>query len=248
MSSEASIEGADSRDGADPSGADPSIAVAAARSPEARSELLRSIREHNQQRQKLMLEALSLSGVEDGYRFISKGIPQSQLFMLELIPVLHELYISEPEGARKAILDVGPQNFAGTALLRDLHRDNSFNRLKLDVTALDIVDEFDLFREIIAPGLEFLHQDIFDINNRAWDTVICSHVIEHVPEPLEFLKQLQTLARDYVMVACPWNENPLVTNSHINTIDKSFIVESGARNLKIYTNYCWGKTCEVCMF
>ena len=213
-----------------------------------RLKLLDEIRSHNEERYELMTRALKLSGVEDAHKFVTKGLPQSQLFMVEVIPFLHRLYLHEEENTTKRVLDVGPQNFAGTALLRDVHRRNSFNRLKLDVSAVDIVDGFDLLREIVAPGLPFLKSDVFKIKDQTWDTIICSHVVEHVPKPGQFLARLQDLAHDFVIVGCPWNEDPITTKSHINTINKQSIIEFGGRDLQIFTNYCWGKHREVCLF
>ena len=206
------------------------------------------IKSNNSDRHALMIEALKMCGVEDAERFIVKGLPQSELFMSEVIARLHRLYLPEPENTFKTVLDVGPQNFAGTALLHSIHGKYSFNRLKLGITALDITDTFELLKDIIAPNVEFLVQDIFDIKQRSWDTVICSHVIEHVPNPQGFVRQLQSLAKDFVIVGCPWNEDPLVTRTHINTLKKDFMLEVGARDLEIFTNYCWGKDREVCLF
>lgn len=213
-----------------------------------RAALIDEIREHHIARRALMERALTLCGVEDTERFLAKGVPQSQLFMLEIIPFLHKIYLSEPENTTKSILDVGPQTFSGSALLRDLHTRASFNRLKLNVTAIDIVDRFDLLREMLAPGLEFIRQDIFELEGRTWDTVICSHVIEHIADPIPFLRRLQQMANDHVIVACPWREDPIVTKSHVTTIDKDLIVQAGGKDLEIFTNYCWGKMREVCIF
>lgn len=116
------------------------------------------------------------------------------------------------------------------------------------MSAVDITNNFGLLKELIAPNIEFLIKDIFDIKDRTWDFCIASHVIEHVPNPLQFVRQLQALANDFVIVACPWVEDPLVTPGHINTITKSLVREMGARNLKIFTNYSWGKNREVCTF
>lgn len=77
----------------------------------------KKISKHNDERRMLMIEAIKANGVQDADKFIDKGIPQSMLFMMELIPIIHCKYEHLPEGALKSVLDVGPQNFAGTQLL-----------------------------------------------------------------------------------------------------------------------------------
>ncbi len=213
-----------------------------------RETLKEEIRRHVAQRKDLMRRALEAGGVENPEKHVSKGMPQSLLFMVELVPFIHGLWGHLPEGSRRTVLDVGPENFAGTALLAQLHAPDSFNRLKLEVSALDISDQFALFKELVAPDLELLVQDVSSIRGRSWDMVIASHVIEHVENPVDFMRHLQDLAREYVVVACPWREDPIVTPDHVSTIDKEVVMAVGARDLTIHTNYSWGKMREVCRF
>lgn len=195
-----------------------------------------------------MLEAVRLGGVDAAERFVDKGMPQSELFMAEMIPIIHRLYEHLPEGAIKTALDVGPQNFAGTELLSRIHARSTFCRLKLQVTAIDIHDRFRLLGEMVAPDVEFLVQNVFSVENRAWDFTVASHVIEHVPKPAVFVRRLQEISRDFVLIATPWREDPLTTTGHINTIDKTFVRAVGGRDLNVYTNFNWGKEREVCSF
>lgn len=180
--------------------------------------------------------------------FVDKAIPQSELFMAENIRMLHELYVNASVNRKIDVLDVGPQAFGGTALLERLHRGSSYNKLKMNVSAIDITDQFDLLRQVQCPDVEFIHADIYDLADRTWDCIICSHVIEHVPEPAKFLNRLTELARDYVLVACPWKESPLTTNGHINTIDRKLVQSVQGQALRIFINYNWGKDREVCQF
>ncbi len=175
-----------------------------------REEMVARIRAARENWDQLVRDTVSHAGL-DPRVFVAKGIPQSRLFMLDVIPLLNRLYEHAPEGERNTLMDVGPQNFAGTALVADLHGRQSYTRLKLDITAIDLHDKFALLKELIAPGVEFLVGDIYKLEKRTWDTVVASHVIEHVPRPLDFVRRLQQLARDYVIIACPWNENPLTT-------------------------------------
>lgn len=183
----------------------------------------------------------------DPDRRVDKDIPQSALFMTELIPTIYRLYMDLPANVQKTCLDVGPSSFGGTALLADLHTEMSFNKLKLKVSAVDIIDRWRPLQEMLAPNVEFFVQDIFTVENRTWDFIICSHVIEHVSDPGVFLKRLQSLARDFVLVACPWEENPITTKGHINIIEDDFVRAVGGRDLQTFVNYGWGKQRKVCL-
>lgn len=213
----------------------------------ANDELDARIQASNAERRQLMVECIEQAG-HDAVKFIDWAIPQSELFMVEILPWIHKLYFSAPTNARKTVLDIGPQSFGGTRLLHSIHNPATLNKLKLDITAVDIHDEFEMLRRMIVPDIEFIKANIYDINDRNWDLVIASHVIEHVPQPAKFLRRCQQLAKDQVIVACPWAEDPLVTGGHINTINKQFVQSVGATDLKVYTNYNWGKGREVCIF
>ena len=206
------------------------------------------IRRNNIERRELMLESVENSIFSNGQKFVDKGIPQSMLFMLEIIPIIHRLYDHLPEGTYKSAVDIGPQNFAGTALLSQIHAKESFCRLKLEITAVDIEENFELLRQIVAPEIEFILSDIYNLTDRSWDFSIASHVIEHVPDPLKFVHRLQEISKDFVIIATPWNENPIITPGHVNTISKELVRDMGARDLSIFTNYSWGKNREVCTF
>lgn len=215
---------------------------------EVGEDLLQKIEAFREAERDLMIEAIEATGVPDADKFIDKGMPQSRLFMVDIIPYIHRLYQHLPEGTWKSAVDIGPENFAGTQLLANTHSANSFCRMKLKVTAVDITPRFEVLRHLVAPDVEFFVRNIFDIKDRKWDFSIASHVIEHVPKPLEFARRMQELSRDFVIIAAPWNEHPLKTPGHINTISKALVREMGARDLQIFTNYSWGKDREVCLF
>lgn len=205
---------------------------------------------HRRQRVALQHEALRLAGLsdDDAKRFRTKSMPQSTLFMAEIIPVLHDLYADLPPRATRTVLDVGPQNFAGTALLAQIHARRTFTDLKLRVSAIDIVDRFALLKEIVAPNVEFIHGNVFDLEPGSFDTVIASHVVEHVPSPQKFVHQLQAVANDHVIIATPWKEKLPLTQGHVNVIDEAFVESVGGERLTVYSNYSWGKNRKVCIF
>ncbi len=195
----------------------------------------------------LMEECIAFGGANPKHS-IDLGIPQSQLFMVELIPFIHRYYLELPKNMRKTVLDIGPSEFGGTKLLYDTHSTGTFNKLKLDITAVDNVSRYQMLQKLVIPEIEFLIQNIFSITDRTWDFVICSHVVEHVTDPLKFLARSQMLAHDFVLVACPWEEDPITCKAHINTINMQMVEAAGGEDLTIYTNYMWGKHRKVCIF
>ena len=199
-------------------------------------------------RLELLADILTAAGIEDPIDWAAKAFSQSQLFAAEIIPLIHRLYEPEPINIEKTFLDIGPQNFAGTYLIQNIHQSKSYTKLKLKVSALDIHQKFCRLQQFMLPECEFIVSNLFDITDRTWDMILASHVIEHVPDPQKFVRKMQELARDYVIIAAPWNEDPIVTKSHINTINKDFTRSVGARDLHIFTNYAWGKNREVCTF
>lgn len=197
-------------------------------------------------RNKIVDEQLAKIGVTDP-TFRAKAFAQSLLFMSEIIPLIHRLYLPARINVTKRAVDIGPQTGIGSQLLAEIHAPQSWNKLKLEVSAIDISSVWKEIITVVAPDVAFSIGDVYT-ETRTWDLVIASHVIEHVPHPDRFVKRLQELATDFVIIATPWNEYPITTKGHINTINKEFTHAVGARDLHIYTNYCWGKNREVCTF
>jgi 2-polyprenyl-3-methyl-5-hydroxy-6-metoxy-1,4-benzoquinol methylase len=161
-----------------------------------------------------------------------KAAQQSRLFTIDLIPHIHRLFYNVEQGTVINVLDVGIHSGAGTGLLADIHNRRSYNHLKMNVTGLDIVDNFgDYFK--------FVKQDIFKIpDHQTWDLVICSHVIEHLPDPIPFIQKLRKLTSKYLIIACPYNETEL-REGHAITIDSNLISQLNPLEYHVYTNFCW---------
>lgn len=181
-------------------------------------------------------------------KFIRKGIPQSELFMLEIIPHIHRHYMALPDDSIKSVLDVGPQSFGGTSLIQRLHAKDTFNRLKLEVSAVDIHDKFAPICKILCPEVNFFKGNIYDLAPNSFDFCIASHVVEHVNDPEIFISQLAKVSRDYVMIAAPWEEHHPMSKGHINKIDRRFVESVNGKNLDVRVNYSWGKSRKVCIF
>lgn len=162
---------------------------------------------------------------------------QSFVFTCEILPILWGLY---PSGYhRLKLLDVGSRTGGGTELLRYLHNPHSFSRIKLDVTALDIDRSYSAYSSAVFPDLKFVYGDIFDpAMDAGYDIVLCSHTIEHVPQPHFFLERLQKMARQWVIVATPFAEQNLI-QGHVNRMDYEFFEKTNAVSNHVYRSLTW---------
>jgi 2-polyprenyl-3-methyl-5-hydroxy-6-metoxy-1,4-benzoquinol methylase len=162
---------------------------------------------------------------------------QSCVFASEVLPSLWSLY---PSGVHTlSLLDIGSRTGAGSELLRYIHHPGSFSRIKLIVTALDVDDTYIDYSRVHFPELRYLQEDIFNPNfAERFDLVLCSHTIEHVNEPLAFLRRAQELARQWLIVATPFDEKDLIPG-HLHRLGFEFFQEAGAHNLKVYRSLTW---------
>ncbi len=175
-----------------------------------------------------------------------RGWVQSRVFMVSIIKVLHRLYEFNAKKPR-TLLDVGPHYLGGTTLLQELHSENSFTRLKLHVSAIDLNEKFKKAGEQIAPDIPYIIGDVKDLKE-PFDIVLASHVIEHVEDMVAFGNLLKSKAREYAIFACPWRENPVSTNGHLHSIDKKLPFRLGAEGIEIYTDFSWGLDQECAIF
>ena len=162
---------------------------------------------------------------------------QSCVFMCELLPTLWNLY---PSGQHQlSLLDVGPRTGAGTGLLQFLHHPESFSRIKLRTTAIDIDGSYRDYAAVHSPGVEYLVGDIFDTTlARSFDVVLCSHTLEHLADPQPFLSRLRQMAKAWVIVACPFDEKDLIPG-HASSIGYRFFEDAGAHMLHVYRSLTW---------
>lgn len=168
-----------------------------------------------------------------------KSVQQSRLFTIDIIPHIHRLFYNVPLNTTIDVLDVGIHSGAGTGLLAELHNKRSYNHLKMNVTGLDIVDNFQDYMKLCYPSFNFIKQDIFKIpENKTWDLVICSHVIEHLSDPIPFIEKLRRLTSKYAIIACPYNEKEL-RQGHLQTINSDLISKLNPLEYHVYTNFCW---------
>jgi hypothetical protein len=87
------------------------------------------------------------------------------------------------------------------------------------------------------PDLNYSIGDIYDCTS-TYDVIICSHCIEHVPNPSDFLLKLRSIARDYVIIATPFHEEQLISG-HVNRFDYKFFENTECNSIKVYKSLTW---------
>jgi 2-polyprenyl-3-methyl-5-hydroxy-6-metoxy-1,4-benzoquinol methylase len=90
----------------------------------------------------------------------------------------------------------------------------------LEVEALDISPDRKRWIQATAPDVGFRVADLFELPSRAWDLVICSHVVEHLAEPRPFLEKLRDVCRGFAFVYSPYREDPRI-EGHLSTITEA---------------------------
>lgn len=142
---------------------------------------------------------------------------QSALFMADMLPFIHSKLLKHYK--RKDVLraiDVGAGSCFGTRLLASLHSDH-YVYSRMEVEAVDYVPDRARWVQATSPEIDYIVKDLFELPSRSWDIVVCSHVVEHVPEPRRFIEKLSDICRGFAFVYSPYNENPRIAH-HINTI------------------------------
>jgi 2-polyprenyl-3-methyl-5-hydroxy-6-metoxy-1,4-benzoquinol methylase len=138
-----------------------------------------------------------------------------------------------------SLLDVGPRTGAGLALLRLLHHPLAFTRLKFEpVYGIDLDPEFERIAKTEFRDIHPLTGDIFDLSDKSYDIVTCSHTIEHIPDPQSFVEKLVRLARRAVFLACPYEEANRV-EGHCVSIGQSFFDMLQFDDVEVYESQHW---------
>ena len=107
---------------------------------------------------------------------------------------------------------------------------SSHNPFGLDTLNVDVTNSFDTVfkqQEIQLCG-EALKVDIITngdnipVEDKSFDFVISSHVIEHFKNPITALKEWQRIARKYIFIICPHKERTFDKDRELTNIFELF--------------------------
>jgi hypothetical protein len=109
---------------------------------------------------------------------------------------------------------------------------------KVKVDAVDFNDLRERWVKIMYPKINYKVADVYDLPANHWDIVYCSHVIEHVPNPRNFLEKLVNISKGFLFVYAPYNEIDRIP-AHRNTITESLFEGFNVENLSILKSMAW---------
>ncbi len=140
--------------------------------------------------------------------------------MLDIVPHLQRCMVEHYDRfAPLKLLDVGSGTGAGVNLLAQLHSDTMIWS-KLDIDAIDYVPWRSRWVATQYPKVRYSVMDSADLPARAWDFVVCSHVIEHLPDPQAMIRDVLRACRGFAFIYCPYNEIEL-SPGHLSVITEA---------------------------
>lgn len=167
---------------------------------------------------------------------------QSIEFMRHLVDEVHGYFSSFEQGKTFAVLDVGPDSGEGSHLLAKLYRSKILG-YSANVYTLDICDYFHLYHRLFLP---YIHPKIGTIEDeqKVYDVVVASHVIEHVSDPKSFCERLQQMSRGIVIICAPYEEREPLIDDHLHTLDAEFVSGLSPVSYRLIESSAWGQFVE----
>jgi 2-polyprenyl-3-methyl-5-hydroxy-6-metoxy-1,4-benzoquinol methylase len=176
---------------------------------------------------------------------------QGMVFMADLWPFIADYLRTLKWGTKIRILDVGAGPAAGTDWLAKV-LSGTFFGVNAEVTAMELMPIYENYATLFFQNTRYLCglvlADLPAGDN--YDILIASHVIEHVDDPTEFVREMQSRCTGMVFIFAPFDEQPPLSEGHVNTFTKSSLEALGATKIDLIHSMGWrvGKKDEAFCF
>ena len=113
---------------------------------------------------------------------------QSTQFIIDILPFLHQVMLENYQRSDElTLIDVGPRLLHRHEPARDARIATIIIYSKLKIDAVDYTKVRERWASALYPKIDYRVGDLFDLPDKQWDLVICSHVIEHLEAPRPFI-------------------------------------------------------------
>lgn len=152
---------------------------------------------------------------------------QSLQNYIECIPEIYNFQSKHfKRGQDFKLLDVGVRSGVGSNLLGQLFCDQTWGfGTKFSIDALDIDNSWEDYIKTLPYVNSFICEDVFNIADNSYDVCFCSHTIEHLDNPVEFVKKLTNISKQYSVFYCPFDEKNISPRSGHRVIDSKIMDE-----------------------
>ena len=170
--------------------------------------------------------------------------PQSMIFYSELFPTLFDQLSKFQCGQNSSVLDVGGGSGAGTQLLAQMFR-SGLSGYTGRFTVIDIDPVWQSFSEVLNGLVDYIVGDVFQVKDKSFDIVVCSHTIEHIREDFasSFVRKCVAICRKFALFYAPFEERDLIPG-HLFSITNTFLTQFKPCFLEIRNSAGWQKAGE----
>jgi hypothetical protein len=165
-------------------------------------------------------------------------VPQTLQFTVDCLPTIQRLLrLTYARSDVVSFADIGAATGAGADLISRLHR-SDFLWCQVRVDAVDHVGWRADYSRFEHPLVNYIVGDIFELpESQCWDMVLCSHTIEHMTDPTDFIRELQRRARDWVVLYAPFEERQL--RSHRFRVTREYVEAHDPVSVEITRSLGW---------
>lgn len=147
--------------------------------------------------------------------------PQTIIFYSQLLPVIFNCVVSCHQNPTR-IADIGACTGVGGSLISKVIA--NLMGYSVETSCFDTSPYFKRLAITKYPNIEYHQGNFFEFKDRKFDIALCSHVIEHIPQPDDFVAKIVDNINYFLIGYVPFKEVNLIPG-HVNSFDETSIRE-----------------------